>query len=161
MHAKEKIYFNSPIGIFEAISYEDALISLKIVKDFSTSDIETDLFKRLKTQLNEYFLGKRKTFDIAINPQGTSFQKSVWAELAKIPYGETKNYSEIAIQIKNNNATRAVGNACNKNPIMILIPCHRVISKNGAIGGFAYGNTIKHDLLNLENRIANLSKKKF
>lgn len=101
-------------------------------------------------QLNEYFLGKRQKFDIKINPTGSEFQKKVWSELLKIPYGKTKSYQKIAKAIGNPNAQRAVGSACNKNPIMIIIPCHRVISKNGKIGGFAYGNTIKQQLLEIE-----------
>ena len=102
---------------------------------------------------NEYFSGKRKVFDIKINPAGTDFQKLVWKELQKIPYGKTKSYSEIAAAAGNKNAQRAVSNACNKNPIMIIIPCHRVVSKNGNIGGFAYGSIIKQKLLNVENGI--------
>ena len=77
----------------------------------------------------------------------------VWKELLKIPYGKTKSYSEIANAIGKQNAQRAVGLACNKNPIIIIIPCHRVIAKNGSIGGFAYGNTVKLKLLEIENTI--------
>ena len=79
------------------------------------------------------------------------FQKKVWKELQKIQYGKTKSYSEIAVAIGNRNAQRAIGSACNKNPIMIIIPCHRVISKNGKLGGFVYGNSVKQKLLEIEN----------
>lgn len=148
----EKSYFTSSIGIFEIVSENNALISLKLVEKSENSSFETDFNKKVKTQLNEYFSGKRKVFDLKLNPQGTDFQKRVWLELSKIPYGEVKSYSQIAQQIQNPNAVRAVGSACNKNPIMIIIPCHRVISKNGNLGGFAYGNLIKQKLLNLEHQ---------
>ena len=147
----EKSYYKSPIGVLEIICEKDALISLKLVKNAYKSDTETVLIKEIKTQLYEYFLGKRKIFDIKINPQGTKFQKLVWKELQKIQYGKTKSYSEIAAAAGNKNAQRAIGSACNRNHILIVIPCHRVISKNGNLGGFEYGINIKEKLLNLEN----------
>ena len=147
----EKSYYKSPIGVLEIICEKDALISLKLVKNTYKSDSETALINEIKTQLDEYFLSKRKIFDIKLKPKGTNFQKKVWQELQKIPYGETKSYSEIAMTIGNKNAQRGVGSACNKNPIMIIIPCHRVISKNGKLGGFAYGNSVKQKLLKIEN----------
>lgn len=154
----EKSYYKSPIGVLEIICEKDALISLKLVKKVDKSDNETVLIKEVRTQLNEYFSGKRKIFDIKINPQGTKFQKLVWKELQKIQYGKTKSYSEIAVAAGNKNAQRAVGSACNKNPILIIIPCHRVISKNGSLGGFEYGINIKEKLLNLENKTKNECK---
>ena len=146
----KKYYYKSPIGILEIICSDEALISLKLVQNKEKSDKETALADKIRTQLDEYFAGKRKTFDIELSPVGTDFQKKVWAELFKIPYGKTKSYSQIAQNIGNKNAQRAIGSACNKNPIMIIIPCHRVISKNGGLGGFAYGNPVKQALLNLE-----------
>lgn len=127
------------------------LISLKPVKKIQKSNNETDFTKDIKKQLDEYFRGERKKFDVKINPKGTEFQKRVWNELKNIPYGTTKSYCEIAKNIGNENAQRATGSACNKNPVMIIIPCHRVISKSGALGGFAYGNEIKEKLLKIEN----------
>lgn len=149
----KKSYYKSSIGNLEIISENNSLVSLKKVETISDDAIETDFIKDVKLQLDEYFLGKRKNFDIDISPKGTVFRKKVWDELLKIPYGKTKSYQEIAKIIGNPNAQRAVGSACNKNPIMIIIPCHRVISKNGDIGGFAYCNTIKQKLLEIENRI--------
>ena len=146
----EKSYYKSPIGILEIICEKDTLISLKLVEHTDNSDSETALIKEIKTQLDEYFSGKRKIFNVKLKPIGTDFQKNVWKILRKIPYGETKSYSEIATTIGNKNAQRAVGSACNKNHILIIIPCHRVISKNGNIGGFEYGINIKEKLLNLE-----------
>ena len=148
----EKTYYKSPIGVLEIICEKDALISLKRVENIVTNtNIETAFTEKIKTQLDEYFSGKRKLFDIKINLEGTAFQKLIWNELKKIPYGETKSYSEIAESIRNKNSQRAVGSACDKNPIAIIIPCHRVISKNGKLGGFAYGTDIKQKLLKLEN----------
>ena len=149
----EKSYYKSPIGILEIICENGELVSLKLVDYCEKSNIKTDFIKDIKNQLGEYFSGKRTTFDIKINPTGTDFQKMVWKELQNIPYGETKSYSEIAAATGNKNAQRAVGNACNKNPIMIIIPCHRVVSKNNNIGGYAYGRSIKQKLLNIENGV--------
>ena len=147
----EKSYYKSPIGVLEIICEKDALICLKLVENADKSDSETALIKEVKTQLGEYFSGKRKTFDIKFKSAGTDFQKKVWKELQKIQYSKTKSYSEIAVAIGNRNAQRAIGSACNKNPIMIIIPCHRVISKNGKLGGFVYGNSVKQKLLEIEN----------
>lgn len=146
----EKSYYKSPIGNLEIICENDALISLKPVKNYEKTACETILVKTIKTQLDEYFSGKRKKFDLKIDLEGTEFQKSVWQELQKIHYGETKSYSEIAEAIGKRNAQRAIGSACNKNPVMIIIPCHRVIQKNGRLGGFAYGNEAKKNLCKIE-----------
>ena len=146
----KKTYYKSPVGILEIVCENNLLISLKLVDNKEQEKPETDFLKNIKFQLDEYFSGERKYFDIKIKPNGTEFQKKVWTELLKIPYGKTKSYSEIAENIGNKNAQRAVGSACNKNPVMIIIPCHRVISKNGNLGGFAYGNPIKQKLLNTE-----------
>ena len=145
----EKSYYKSPIGILEIICENDKLVSLQICKAQAQAG-ETDFIKDIKHQLDEYFSGKRRNFDVKINPKGTDFQKLVWGELRKIPYGETKSYGDIAQSIGNKNAQRAVGSACNKNPVMIIVPCHRVISKNGGLGGFACGLEIKKKLLKIE-----------
>lgn len=149
----EKSYYKSPIGNLEIICENNELLSLKLADNKEICTRETAFINNIKLQLNEYFSRKRQQFDIKLNPKGTEFQKLVWNELQKIPYGKTKNYSSIANFIGNKNAQRAVGSACNKNPIMIIIPCHRVISKNGKLGGFAYGNKIKQILLGLETHI--------
>lgn len=101
-------------------------------------------------QLNEYFQGKRKTFDLPLDMKGTEFQKQVWNELMKIPFGETVSYKTVAEKIKNNKAVRAVGTANGRNPICIIVPCHRVISADGSIGGYAGGIDVKKQLLALE-----------
>lgn len=101
-------------------------------------------------QLKEYFDGKRKNFDLPLDVAGTSFQKSVWRELRKIPYGKTCSYRDIASRIKNPKAVRAVGNASGKNPVSIIVPCHRVIAADGSLGGYSSGLEMKRKLLELE-----------
>lgn len=108
-------------------------------------------FSKIKEQLREYFDGQRHCFDIKINPHGTEFQKRVWQQLTTIDYGELKNYKEIAAAIGNEKASRAVGMANSKNPLPLIVPCHRVIGSNGKLTGFAHGLAIKEKLINLEN----------
>jgi methylated-DNA-[protein]-cysteine S-methyltransferase len=101
-------------------------------------------------QLREYFAGRRTEFDLSVAPEGTAFQRSVWRQLQEIPYGETISYGELARRVGNPNASRAVGAANGKNPIPIVIPCHRVIGSNGKLTGFGGGLPIKEALLTLE-----------
>ncbi|MDR2009714.1 MAG: methylated-DNA--[protein]-cysteine S-methyltransferase [Bacteroidales bacterium] len=111
---------------------------------------ETPLIKETFSQLSEYFEGKRKIFEIPIKPEGTEFQKKVWEQLLKVPYGKTKTYKELAESVDSPKACRAVGLANNKNPISIIIPCHRIIGSNGKLVGYAGGLDTKKFLLNLE-----------
>lgn len=111
-----------------------------------------EILSKVETQLSEYFEGKRKEFDLALDAEGTDFQKRVWARLQKIPYGQTKSYKDIAAELKKPNACRAVGNANGKNPISLIVPCHRVIAADGSIGGYAGGLHIKKFLLDLEKK---------
>jgi len=113
---------------------------------------ETELIKRAYMELSEYFSGKRRRFSVPVSPDGTEFQKKVWNALCSIPHGETRTYGEIAEALGNKNAARAVGMACNKNPIAIIIPCHRVVGKSGALTGYAGGLDIKQKLLDIECR---------
>lgn len=110
----------------------------------------TPLLQRTIQQLQEYFLGQRKEFDLPIILKGTNFQIKVWQELQKIPYGEVISYSELAERINCPKAIRAVGGACGKNPIPIIVPCHRVLGKNGNLTGFSGGINYKEKLLILE-----------
>lgn len=126
------------------ISFRDSLVT----KNYEIK--ASDLILEVKKQLEEYFSGKRQTFDLLLNPQGTEFQKKVWQCLTKIPYGETACYKDIAAAVGNPKASRAVGMANNKNPIPIIIPCHRVIGKNGKLVGYAGGLDIKRKLLKYE-----------
>jgi len=109
------------------------------------------LLQETKVQLLEYFAGKRHDFSLPLLPLGSEFQKSVWNELSKIPYGETRTYLELSQNIGNEKAVRAVANANGANAISILIPCHRVIGTNGKLTGYAGGLTVKKKLLELEN----------
>ena len=111
---------------------------------------ETEVIKETYRQLSEYFAGKRDSFDIPIKTQGTDFQEKVWNALKQIPYGETRSHKDIAIAIGKPKAMRAVGMANNRNPIMIVIPCHRVIGANGQLIGYGGGLDVKEKLLTLE-----------
>ena len=109
-----------------------------------------DTSHKAYAQLSEYFAGRRTKFDLKLAPKGTAFQQAVWKELLKIPYGQTRSYKELAIAIGKPKAARAVGMALNKNPIPLIIPCHRVIGSNGSLTGFALGLETKKWLLRLE-----------
>jgi O-6-methylguanine DNA methyltransferase len=110
----------------------------------------TESTDRVFWELEEYFSGRRKVFDFPYVLEGTVFQKKVWAQLAAIPYGETRTYGEIAAAIGNPRASRAVGMANNRNPLIIVIPCHRVIGADGSLTGYAGGLAMKEALLRLE-----------
>lgn len=111
---------------------------------------ETNLIKKVHHELIEYFNGKIKDFTFPIKYEGTEFQNKVWNTLKNIPYGESRTYKDIALAIDNPKAARAVGNANNKNPLLIVVPCHRVIGLNGDLKGFACGVKLKKELLELE-----------
>jgi len=111
---------------------------------------ETPLIKKAAKQLDEYFNKKRKVFDLPLVLHGTDFQNKVWKALQNIPYGETCSYGQLAAITGNSKASRAVGMANNRNPIMIIIPCHRVIGKDGSLTGYAGGLKLKKELLELE-----------
>ncbi len=146
----------SPIGNLKICEQENYITEIYLSKESGETKYfhrHSDLLYEAYTQLNEFFLGKRIEFDLSIKLKGTKFQNKVWNELRKIPYGQTRCYEDIAIGIGNRNAVRAVGQANNKNPIMIVIPCHRVINKNGSLGGFGCGSNIKRYLLNLERKL--------
>nr|WP_317404873.1 methylated-DNA--[protein]-cysteine S-methyltransferase [uncultured Helicobacter sp.] len=112
---------------------------------------KTSLSDECALQIQAYFNKKLHSFDLPLLPQGSAFQKRVWEALGQIPYGERRSYKDIAKAINNPNTSRAVGNANNANPLMILIPCHRVVRENGEIGGYALGKKIKTKLLELES----------
>lgn len=118
-----------------------------------SSDIHP-ILKQAQEELDEYFAGKRQNFTVPLAPQGTEFQLKVWEALRTIPYGKTYNYVDIAEKIAHLQASRAVGSACGANPIIIMIPCHRVIQKSGKIGNFTGGVNIKVSLLDLEKRFS-------
>ncbi|MHB8097125.1 MAG: methylated-DNA--[protein]-cysteine S-methyltransferase [Erysipelotrichaceae bacterium] len=116
----------------------------------NNQNVKLDESNIIQKQLTEYERGARKVFDLPLHLEGTEFQKQVWNALLEIPYGETRTYQEIAIRIGKPKAVRAVGGACNRNPIGIIVPCHRVIGKNGSLTGYAGGLSYKELLLNHE-----------
>lgn len=150
---KNSFYYDTKIGRIQIEENGEAITKIHYVKkdiQENTEGKETKLLKEAIKQLNEYFEGKRSSFNLQLAPEGTEFQKKVWNALREIPFGETKSYGEIARIIGNEKASRAVGMANNKNPIMIVIPCHRVIGANGKLVGYAAGLEVKEMLLNLE-----------
>lgn len=142
---------STPIGQLLAVVDENTLIHLDFVEE-ETQDKCSDhpLLLHLERELNEYFCKKRQIFTLPLSPSGTEFQMGVWNTLLKIPYGERVSYAKEAEMFGNPKAVRAVANANGKNPIAILIPCHRVISSNGSIGGYTGGVWRKEYLLSLE-----------
>ena len=139
----------SPVGALTVCSDGGAIIGIRFG---NLGDDEPDaVISEAIRQLGEYFDGKRKSFELPLKPCGTPFQKSVWRALSDIPYGETRAYGDIAKSVGNEKACRAVGMANNKNPIAIVIPCHRVIGADGSLTGYAAGTDIKKFLLELEN----------
>jgi methylated-DNA-[protein]-cysteine S-methyltransferase len=139
---------------------EDGLSNLHLNTGKGKREFSIDpLWKRddaffciVKKQIEEYVSGNRKDFDLKLNPDGTNFFKSAWVELLKIPYCELRTYQDLAIKLGNRNASRAVGLANSKNPIPLIIPCHRVVGKSGKLTGFAHGLEIKQQLIDLEQR---------
>lgn len=142
--------YNSIIGDIFISADENSLLSVKFVNHNFIENKENKIIRQTIKQLDEYFRGKRKKFELPLNPKGTEFQKKVWLQLMNIPYGKTATYKDIATLIGDSNASRAVGNANNKNPIAIIIPCHRVIGSNNKLTGYAGGLDKKEKLLNLE-----------
>jgi len=149
-------YYRSPIGLLKISAEEECITGLSLEAQEGLQEIvsetpPTALLQEACTQLTEYFAGERTSFSLPIAyPHGTPFQHSVWNALRDIPYGETRSYEDIAVAIGNPKAVRAIGQANTRNPILLLVPCHRVINKNGTIGGFGCGVEVKKKLLQLE-----------
>lgn len=152
------LFMQSPVGRLQLVADEHALVGVlwecetenRVKLGQMIEDQQDPLLLNAKTQLLEYFEGHRKTFDLPLSFKGTVFQMKVWDALLSIPYGETRTYKEIAIQIGNSKAVRAVGSANRRNPLSILAPCHRVIGASGKLVGFAGGLDKKQILLQLE-----------
>ncbi|KGM94716.1 cysteine methyltransferase [Clostridium novyi A str. 4552] len=145
-----ELYYSSPIGILKIKSTKYEILSLEFVQEKFFNKENINILKEASKQLDEYFKGSRKEFDLNIRLEGTEFQKKVWNELLKIPYGEVVTYKDIATRIGNEKAVRAVGNANNKNKIPIIVPCHRVVGSNGKLVGYLGGLDKKIWLLNHE-----------
>jgi methylated-DNA-[protein]-cysteine S-methyltransferase len=148
-----KTYYDSPIGILEISGTEKGISDVHFVEKKSDPDPAIPLpLKDCCRQLYEYFVGNRKEFSLTLHLKGTSFQKSVWNQLMKIPYGKTVSYKDIATAIRNEKACRAVGSANGRNNIAIIIPCHRVIAHDGTLGGYGGGLWKKEWLLDHEKK---------
>ena len=152
-------YYQSPIGLIRMRETGGFLTRADFVEQspesehFQSDSISNSstLLKDACRQLDEYFEGRRQKFNLALKPHGTDFQRSAWGSLLSIPYGETRSYLQQAEYIHNPKAIRAIGQANSRNPIQIIIPCHRVIAKNGSLTGYAGGLKRKKLLLELEN----------
>lgn len=150
----------SPIGALKLVASSDGLAAIlwenddprRVRLNIVAEDAGHPVLIRAEKQLGEYFAGKRTAFKLKLDFAGTDFQKQVWKALLDIPFGETRSYAQIAKQLKNPKAVRAVGAANGKNPISIVTPCHRVIGSNGTLTGFAGGLQTKAFLLDLEGR---------
>lgn len=145
-------YYKSPFGWLELKASNENLIGVSFVKESKKTGKINDVLEKAVHQLEAYFSGNLKTFNLPVKQTGTRFQKKVWSALEAIPYGETKSYKDIAKMIDHPKAYRAVGGANNKNEIPIIIPCHRVVGSSGKLTGYAGGLRIKEWLLNHENK---------
>ncbi|MDR3218868.1 MAG: methylated-DNA--[protein]-cysteine S-methyltransferase [Dysgonamonadaceae bacterium] len=150
-----KHYYQSFMGTWEITAGEEAVTGIRFVENYQTDETAREIavspvIKETCKQLDEYFAGKRRVFDLPLALSGTDFQQKVWQQLQQIPYGKTISYAQLADATGNPKACRAVGSANGKNPVAIVIPCHRVIASGGGLGGYAYGLAIKQELLALE-----------
>ena len=144
------ILFKEKNGCITEVSICEEDVSRKSREQAGLIFQETDLIKVAANQFGEYLEGKRQEFTLPLKPEGTEFQRKVWEALVTIPYGEVRTYKQIAAQVGNEKASRAVGMANHNNPVMCIIPCHRVIGANGSLVGYAGGLHVKEFLLNLE-----------
>ena len=146
------VWISTPMGTLTAVEEDGALIRLDFGKNEPAGAEygETGLLTETRRQMAEYFSGNRREFTLPLAPRGTAFQMKVWNALSAIPYGQTRSYRDIALQIESPNAVRAVGGANHHNPISIIIPCHRVIGLNGSLTGYGGGLDKKEALLALE-----------
>src|ERR1700727_2507562 len=150
----------SPVGQLKLVASDKGLVAILWENDSPRRVRLTDLIANEKhpvlieteRQLREYFAGKRKAFSVALDMRGTRFQQDVWAALLAIPFGETRSYGQLAKQLGNPRASRAVGAANGRNPVSIIVPCHRVIGSSGKLTGFAGGLGTKAHLLGLEKQ---------
>ncbi|HIZ77337.1 MAG TPA: methylated-DNA--[protein]-cysteine S-methyltransferase [Firmicutes bacterium] len=144
-------HFETPLGVLTLLEENHALIAVSFGRQPVAALEQTPLLMQTEKQLKEYFKGQRNVFDLPLQMKGTQFQQEVWQALQEIPYGETRTYSDIAVAIGRPKATRAVGMANHCNPLAIIVPCHRVIGKNGSLTGYAGGLEKKQALLALES----------
>jgi len=155
--------FDTPIGTLRLVGGEDSIDCIDLPNRAveppdpawtPSADRLPAALAEAKRQIEEYFAGERQDFDLPLSPQGTAFQRRVWAELRRIPFGETISYGELAARIGKPSASRAVGAANGRNPLPVVVPCHRVIGSDGRLTGFGGGLPTKQALLDLEQRVA-------
>lgn len=144
-------FFKCQLGLVKIVGDANGISEISILEEGEVSDSIPNDLEQAVIQLQEYFEGKRTHFDLKLNPKGTDFQQSVWQELLNIPYGKTLSYMELSKKIGDVKAIRAVAAANGKNPLWIVIPCHRVIGTDGSLTGYAGGLWRKKWLLELEN----------
>lgn len=153
-------HLDSPLGVLTLLSDGESLTGLFMPSSKGNPAVDpawgthTPVFDRTAEQLAGYFRGELRTFDVPLAPAGTPFQQRVWSALREIPYGETRSYRDIAIRIGAPTAVRAVGLANGRNPLSVIVPCHRVVGSNGALTGYGGGLHNKQLLLDLERRSA-------
>ena len=147
----ETTYIQTPLGIAEIIGDENGVSSISVLDEGTISTVIPSALQEAVKQLNEYFEGIRTDFDFKLNPKGTEFQQKVWKGLLQIPYGKTRTYLEQSKILGDVKAIRAVASANGKNPLWIVVPCHRVIGSNGSLTGYAGGLWRKKWLLEHEN----------
>lgn len=149
-----RMTFDTPLGWLRVTTHDGFIVDLRFVEDVGGDTEQPDsLCQAAREQLAEYFEGKRREFHLPLRPAGTEFQKAVWEAVRRVPYGQTSRYRDIAIQAGRPQACRAVGAAVGKNPIWLLIPCHRIIGSNGSLTGYAGGLWRKEKLLTLEGAL--------
>ncbi len=149
----ETAYYSSPIGTLEITGDEKSIHSIYFIEDehSATENISSKEIKNCVLQLEEYFSGNRKEFELTLAPKGTKFQGKVWNELLKVPFGKTRSYLEQSKKLGDIKAIRAVASANGKNPISVIIPCHRIIGSDGSLTGYAGGVWRKKWLLEHES----------
>lgn len=145
--------YETMLGDVTFVEEDGALLAISMQSDHGGIVQETPLIKDAFRQLSEYLIGERKEFDIPLRMKGTEFQKRVWTALLEIPYGETRNYKQIAEAIGNPKGMRAVGMANNRNQLLVVVPCHRVIGASGSLVGYGEGLEMKEFLLRLEKSL--------
>ena len=158
MKQPNQYLYNSPVGILTISSNGNAITRIVLNSEKTEANNihshKDPIIEQCITELEEYFKGKRKTFTVPVDTDGTPFQKSIWTLLTLIPYGDTASYKDIAIKANSPKGFRAVGMANHYNPVPIIIPCHRVVNSNGTLGGYALGLDVKEQLLSLEKNAA-------
>jgi methylated-DNA-[protein]-cysteine S-methyltransferase len=147
----ETCYIETPVGTAKIVGDENGIAVISILEEGTISEVIPTILQEAVTQLEDYFQGKRTNFTFKLNPKGTDFQQKVWQELLNIPYGKTMSYLDLSKKLGDVKAIRAVASANGKNPLWVIVPCHRVIGTDGSLTGYAGGLWRKKWLLEHEN----------